>query len=80
LFWAAYGGLIVAALSDEQKGTRYIYDVYITLQRTHHSSLIMLFLAVIALFLAPFAAASASDQFKLKVQENASRKSHRLFI
>jgi hypothetical protein len=71
-------GLIVAGLSDRQKGARYIYDVYIIIQRTHHSSFIMLFLTVIALFLAPFAAASASDQFKLKVQENASRKSVRL--
>jgi hypothetical protein len=35
----------------------------------------MLFLAFIALFLAPFAIASASDQFKLKTQEDASRQS-----
>lgn len=35
----------------------------------------MFLLAYIALFLAPFAAATASDQFKLKVKEDASRTS-----
>jgi hypothetical protein len=35
----------------------------------------MFILALIALFLAPFTVATASDQFKLKLSEDASRKS-----
>jgi len=60
---------------NDTKGSIRDAEIDLGIVLTTIKSFTMLFTAFLALFLAPFAIATASDQFKLKPQEDASRES-----